>query len=121
MDQGNLFGNAGSAVNLFKVVFCIIAVAAAAVNIYVISSAIKRSRAIRNAPLLTVPARVTGKRTAVSGGGDFAVSTAYYVTFEDENGIRTEFSVSSDQYALIAEGDLGSLTFKGPEFISFVR
>lgn len=121
MSEGFFSGGAGSGINVFKAVFCLIAVAAAGINFYIVYSAIKRSRAIRNAPLRTVPARVTGKRTAVSGGDDFAVSTAYFVTFEDENGIRTEFSVDGSQYALLAEGDFGSLTFKGPAFISFVR
>ena len=121
MYQDTMGSAVGGAFNVMKLMFFVIAAAVVAVNIYIISSALKRRREIRNAPLLTVPARVTGKRTAVSGGGDFAVSTSYYVTFEDENGARMEFSVDSGQFALLADGDLGSLTFKGPQFISFVR
>ena len=48
-------------------------------------------------------------------------STWYYVTFEVESGDRMEFSVDGREYAMLAEGDTGKLTFQGTRYLSFVR
>ena len=42
------------------------------------------------------------------------------MTFEFKTGDRAEYRVSSDAYLYFAEGDEGTLTMKGTEFISFV-
>lgn len=71
---------------------------------------------------VTMPARIITKRTHVWGGhGETGASTSYYVTFEDENGERAEFSVSSSFYSMHAEGDKGMLTHQGTRFIHFER
>ncbi len=71
---------------------------------------------------VTVPARIVAKRTHVWGGhGDTAASTSYYVTFEDEQGNRAEFSLSSKLYGMYAEGDTGMLTHQGTRFLHFER
>ena len=86
--------------------------------VYMIRTGIKRSRAVENSPQLTVPARVATKRTDV--WGDHA-HTSYYATFEFESGDRTELSLTGEQFGMLAEGDSGRLTFKGPQFLSFER
>jgi len=79
---------------------------------------------IRNSKMeeVTIPARIITKRTHVWGGtGNSSAHTSYYVTFEDENGERIEFSVSSSFYSMHAEGDTGMLTHQGTRFINFER
>ena len=87
-----------------------------------------------HSPQLSVSARVVSRRTEVSqhsfaNGGDVtgaqgyttSSSTWYYVTFEVESGDRMEFSVSGKEYGLLAEGDVGKLTFQGTRYLSFLR
>ncbi|MFB5759813.1 DUF2500 domain-containing protein [Paenibacillus medicaginis] len=62
------------------------------------------------------------KRTEVWGGsGDMSSKTAYYVTFEFQNGERKELEVKGEQYGLIVEGDRGRLVYQGTRFKSFER
>ncbi|HCJ57798.1 DUF2500 domain-containing protein [Lutispora sp.] len=71
---------------------------------------------------ITIPARIMSKRTHVWGGsGNSSAHTSYYMTFEDESGGRTEFSVSSSIYSMHAEGDTGMLTHQGTRLIHFER
>lgn len=79
-------------------------------------------------PVQALPAKVVAKRTATSGnrmmntdnmGGN--VWTTYYATFETEGGDRSEFSVSSREYGLLAEGDQGTLTSQGTRYQRFER
>lgn len=82
------------------------------------------SENIRNSKMeeVTIPARIISKRTHVWGGhGNSSAHTSYYVTFEDENGERMEFSVSDSFYSMHAEGDTGMLTHNGTRFIHFER
>lgn len=48
-------------------------------------------------------------------------STTYYVTFQVDSGDRMEFSVSGQEYGLLAEGDRGKLTFQGTRYLGFER
>ncbi|NMA03148.1 MAG: DUF2500 domain-containing protein, partial [Clostridiales bacterium] len=43
----------------------------------------------------------------------------YYVTFQVESGDRMEFRVSGKEYGLLAEGDVGKLTFQGTRYHEF--
>jgi len=82
------------------------------------------SENIRNSKMdeITIAARIIAKRIHVWGGhGDSSAHTSYYVTFEDENGERIEFSVSSKFYSMHTEGDTGMLTHQGTRFIHFER
>ncbi len=74
-------------------------------------------------PQLTVEATVVGKRPQVSGSGrnNMQTFTSYYVTFEVESGSRMEFEVPGSEYGLLAEGDLGRLTFQGTRYLGFER
>lgn len=69
-------------------------------------------------PKETCRAKVVAKRTHVFGNE--VARTNYYVTFEWE-GKRQEFRVRSDEYALLAEGDQGTLVFQGTRFLGFDR
>lgn len=87
-----------------------------------------------HSPRLTVEARVVAKRTNVShhrhaNAGDVTgahgyhttSSTSYYVTFQVESNDRMEFLVSGGEYGMLAEGDIGKLTFQGTRYLSFER
>lgn len=79
------------------------------------------------APRLSVAAVVVSRREDVrshhSGGehSSFHHSTSYYVTFQVESGDRLEFLVHGHEYGMIAEGDMGRLTFQGTRYLSFER
>lgn len=81
-------------------------------------------------PRLTVDAELVSRRTNVStfhhGGHDgtdmcHTSSTSYYATFQVDSGDRMEFSVSGQEYGLLAEGDRGKLTFQGTRYLGFER
>ncbi len=83
-------------------------------------------------PVLSVTVKVVGKRADVShhthtqanngiDHSNFHSSTTYYVTFEVESGDRLEFKVSGREYGMIAEGDVGKLTFQGTRYLGFER
>ena len=77
-------------------------------------------------PIVPVNALIVSKRASVSHNHNgenhiSSTSTTYYVTFEYSNGQRQEFRVSGSQYGLLAEGDLGILSFQGTRFIDFKR
>ena len=82
-------------------------------------------------PRLTVEAELVSRRTEVStfhhgghNGTDMchtSSSTTDYVTFQVDSGDRMEFSVSGQEYGLLAEGDRGKLTFQGTRYLGFER
>ena len=83
-----------------------------------------------HAPVLTVDARVVKTHAATHHGhhhaGDGATmhdisSTTYYATFEVESGDRMELCLSREEYGMIAQGDVGRVTFQGTRFLRFDR
>ncbi len=82
-----------------------------------------------HSPRLTVPATVVSRRTDVShhrhkGANDHVhhhSSTWYYVTFQVDSGDRMEFSVTGQEYGMLAEGDKGTLSFQGTRYQGFER
>ncbi|MDN4607742.1 DUF2500 domain-containing protein [Sporosarcina highlanderae] len=75
-----------------------------------------------NSPRLTIPAHVVTKRAHTSGGsGDSSASTWYYATFQVESGDRMELAVGAKEYGMLAEGDIGMLTFQGTRYLRFER
>jgi hypothetical protein len=76
-------------------------------------------------PVLSEPARVVAKRAETSGhvgsntGG--MISTAYFVTFESQEGERREFQVSGRDHGTLVDGDEGTLTFQGSRYKGFAR
>lgn len=79
-------------------------------------------------PVISVVAEVVTKRghtTRHNHNHDnhmqSSTSTSYYVTFQVESGDRMEFHISSKEFGMIAEGDIGKLTFQGTRYHSFER
>ena len=105
---------------MFPIVFCLVI----GVFVYVFVKGISEWNRNNNSPRLTVPARVTSKQTRVSHnntGNMHHHHTHYYATFEVESGDRMEFSLSSSEYGMLAEGDFGHLSFQGTRFLGFER
>ena len=106
---------------MFIVVFVIV------IGTFIVSTWNKNNQS----PRLTVPAKVVSRRTAISRhnhatGGEACgtvttSSTRYYVTFQVESGDRMELSVNGPEYGMLAEGDVGELTFQGTRYLSFER
>lgn len=93
-------------------------------------SSFKQWKENENSPQLTVPAIVKVKRTNVTrhthhhhdnNHHSHSTSTNYYITFEFESGDRSEFHVSGKEYGMLAEGDIGKLTFQGTRYLDFTR
>ena len=87
-----------------------------------------------NSPQENVEARVVAKTMKVSGhGGTMMRNTAvmntmhsstytrYFVTFELEDGKRLELGVKDPEYAMLAEGDKGRLSYQGTRYLGFDR
>lgn len=85
-----------------------------------------------NSPRLTVECVITDRRTETtthrtpvagdaSGAHGFhtTTDTTHFVTFQVESGDRIEFIVSGSEYARLAEGAQGKLTFQGTRYLSF--
>lgn len=113
---------------LFNVLFTIVPIIVIGGVIFVFGSIIYRAVTNVQQPLLTRRARVVAKRMRHSTHhhhhGDHhhsSVHTAYFVTFEFDDGSREEFSVRGDQYGLLAEGDIGTLQSQGTWFKGFDR
>lgn len=75
-------------------------------------------------PVLDVPAKVVAKRSSVThhhndhGGHS---TTRYYATFEFPSGDRLELAMSGSEFGMLAEGDVGMLTFQGTRYQGFLR
>ncbi len=74
-----------------------------------------------NSPRLTVEAKVMSKRTAITHHHDSMSSTRYYVTFQVDSGDRMELPMTGSEYGMLAEGDVGKLTFQRTRYLSFER
>lgn len=115
---------------MFIIVFCLIL----CMIIFSMIDGISRWHKNNQSPRLSVIATVVTKRTNVThhqhaNAGDATGAhgytstsdTSYYVTFEVESGDRIEFLVDGSEYGMLAEGDVGKLTFQGTRFLSFER
>lgn len=79
-------------------------------------------------PVISVVVKVVGKRghtTSHSNHHDNHMhssnSTSYYATFEVESGDRMELHIPAKEFGMIAEGDIGKLTFQGTRYHGFER
>lgn len=118
------FGGGAFGDGLVGVMFTIVPIIVIGGFIFGIGSLIFRTVDNLDQPLLTRRARVVGRRQSVSSSGideHHHTHTSYYVTFEFEDGSREEFSVRGDQYALLIEGDVGTLRSQGTWFKGFDR
>lgn len=108
--------------------FTIVPIIIIGIIIFTIVKGISEWSANNNSPKLTVPATVVTKRTRTSNNHHHSndhmhttSSTSYYVTFQFESGDRTEFSLKGREYGMLAEGDIGMLTFQGTRYLEFER
>lgn len=119
---------------LFEFMFPIIFVMVFGMIIFQFVAGIGTWHKNNQSPRLAVSATVVAKRENVShlshpNGGDpsgahgyhTTSSTSYYVTFQVESGDRMELQVSGREYGMLAEGDIGKLTFQGTRYLSFER
>lgn len=89
---------------------------------YVIVKGLSTWMSNNAADIVTEKGKVVSKRTQVWGGGNnTSASTSYFVTFELEDGHRMELPIKAQQYGLLAEGDVGDLTYQGTRFKAFER
>jgi hypothetical protein len=109
---------------LFVLVFIIIL----GLIIFRMMNGLRKWNSNNQQPVLTVPAEIVSKRTNVNhhnqnNGGNIheTTTTYYYVTFEVESGDRMELQVHGHDYGLLAEDDVGKLTFQGTRFKGFER
>lgn len=79
-------------------------------------------------PILTVEASLVTKREQINRHQHRAdehmmstIYTNYYATFQVESGDRMEFQINDKEYGLLAEKDLGKLTFQGTRYLKFER
>lgn len=89
---------------------------------FVLGKSIRESVKNNHSPRLTVDARVVTKR--MQNGyynGNHRHPSAYYVTFEVDSGDRMELSMTGEEYGLLAEGDVGKLSFQGTRYLDFTR
>lgn len=96
--------------------------------IYVMVKNISQWHKNNNSPRLTVDATIVTKRRSVNhshhnhnGHMHMTTSTTYYATFQFESGDRIELKVPSTEYGLLAEGDIGKLSFQGTRYLGFDR
>lgn len=112
--------------NSFDMIFMIVFFIIAGTFLFMIVNGISKWHRNNQSPRLTVRAKVVSKRMDVSSHlhGDNMMShstTFYYVTFEVKSGDRLEFALKGNDYGMLAENDVGELTFQGTRYISFVR
>jgi uncharacterized membrane protein (UPF0182 family) len=126
----NAVGGTGIMFLLVPIFICIIFIIVIVGIIYAIVSSASRYHKNNQSPVLTVEATVVSKRTDVThhhhnGAADnmdyVTSSTWYYVTFQVESGSRMEFCVSGEEFGMLAEGDVGRLTFQGTRYLGFQR
>lgn len=119
---------------VFAVLFGIVFVLAIGIILVGLLRGLSTWNKNNNSPRLTVTAKIVSKRMSVShhrhaNAGDAtgahgystSSSTWYYVTFEVESGDRMELSVTGPEYGMLAEGDMGKLSFQGTRYLSFER
>ncbi len=126
----NMYNKFDTGFGIFFTLFIIVFLLILGLIIYSIVKSISQNAKDKASPVLSVDAKVVTKRMDVSGSSHMDQNTHisstsshsyYYATFEVESGDRIEFSVSGEDYGMLAEGDIGKLTFQGSRFLSFKR
>ena len=72
----------------------------------------------KNAPALTVGARIIKKWRQPGGEGD---PTTYHARFQVQSGDMMVLSMSKNEFLKLNEGETGWLYFKGNQYQGFVR
>ena len=122
------FGFYGGFTQLFPILFGVIFLIVAVMIVVTLIRGISQWNSNNHSPVLTVEAMVTSKRQEVSHRHSnqntidtYTNFTSYYATFQVESGDRMELGVSGTEYGMLAEGDMGRLTFQGTRYLSFER
>lgn len=123
------FGGMDNFMKIFFILFIIVFVIVMAIIIVVIVRSLMRWNKNNNSPRLTVEATIVAKRPEMirySGGNSsmdnhHTYRTVYYVTFQVESGDRLELEVDGQEYGILVEGDVGSVTFQGTRYLGFQR
>lgn len=108
-------------------IFPLMFIAVAGIVVFTFAKGIGQWGKNNHSPRLVVEATVVTKRTSTTHYHDAAnaammhASTTYYVTFEVESGDRMEMNVGGQDYGMLAEGDVGKLTFQGTRYLNFER
>ena len=110
---------------MFEFMFPIIFVMVFGMIIFQFATGIGTWHKNNQSPRLSVNATIVAKRESIThhshaNAGDLSgthgyhstSSTSYYVTFQVESGDRMELPVSGREYGMLAEGDIGKLTFQ---------
>lgn len=121
-EYGNPFG-------FMSIMFPIVFVMAFGIIIAVFIKSIIQWNKNNHSPRLIVDATIVSKRTHTSHhhhDSNMSMShmhstTTYYVTFQFESGDRMEFMMNGQEYGMLAEGDVGRLTFQGTRYLGFER
>ena len=107
---------------VMTVLFFLTFAATIGLMIFMIVRSVSAQKKNDSQPKLTVPATVISKRTDLYRRRNMGIgSTVYFVTFQVQSGDRIELHLSGQEFGLLQEGDRGSLTFRGREFIGFTR
>ncbi len=113
---------------LFPVIFGLMFLLIAAIFVVALVKGISQWNSNNHSPVLTVDSIIVAKRTEVSrrhrrqGEMDtYSNVTSYYATFQFESGDRMELGMSGNEYGLLAEGDVGKVTFQGTRYLGFQR
>ena len=114
--------------SIFPIFFIIVFIIVVGGIIFTIVKGVSQWSYNNRQPVLTVQARVTGKRSNTTHHDQMmndnmmhSSSTTYYATFEVESGDRMELTVPAREYGLLAEEDTGRLTFQGTRYQGFER
>ncbi len=114
--------------SIFSVLFPIVFLTIFGVILFTIIRGIKEWSSNNKQPIITVVAEIVAKRGHTTrssnnhgSGMHSSTSTSYYATFEVESGDRIEFHIGSKEFGMLAEGDIGKLTFQGSRYHGFVR
>ena len=108
---------------LFFIIFAVIAVFVVVIVLKGIYNTIAEKRYNDSQPIQTKDAKISAKRTEVTGGGENQrVRTYYFATFEFAyTKERLELEIDSKDYGLPAENDSDRRTFQGRRFHKFER
>lgn len=113
---------------MFNVTFFLFFILVFGMIVYTIIQNISEWDRNNKSPKLSVEAKIVDKRSKTThhhhnnGGHHHTTrSTCHYITFEFQNGERTELRVPSDEYGLLVAGDVGTLSFQGTRYLGFKR
>ena len=112
---------------LFGAFFVVIFLIIVGMFVFGLISSVRQWKKNNNSPRLTVDAQLVAKRTDVTHHHDMDnaamshTSTWHYATFQVDSGDRMEFSITGQEYGMLAEGDRGRLTFQGTRYLNFER